>query len=386
MPKKGGKKKNKGGAKAPVAAAVDKVADTAKNIVHPGHESENAETNTAQTDAPTTVSQPDAAADVKKTDAVADAATPAATTTNATESESNKIEEKVAPAVAGKVEEPKAEAEEKAVLPGSTVKETSHGADIYPSTSEAAAEESATSTVAATGAAAPISSLTERPKTAESATVAPAAAEPVAAAVPSESDAAHTKRPYEKPIFSNDEVKPHKIAKTEEEKAAASAAAEKQILTGAGPASTAAYTAPEPVPVPETKKVEEKPTEKQVEKQPTLIQPPATQAPIPKTSTATDKQPASPDAVAAANAAINTSKTDKSAAQAPVVADEPKKPEAAFKRGEEPATEAPKTEAKESAQEPAKANEETKADQATEQQQPEKKKGGFFGWLKRKFK
>lgn len=33
MPKKGGKKKNKGGAKAPVAAAVDKVADTAKNVV-----------------------------------------------------------------------------------------------------------------------------------------------------------------------------------------------------------------------------------------------------------------------------------------------------------------------------------------------------------------
>jgi hypothetical protein len=33
MPKKGGKKKNKGGAKGPVAAAVDKVADTAKDIV-----------------------------------------------------------------------------------------------------------------------------------------------------------------------------------------------------------------------------------------------------------------------------------------------------------------------------------------------------------------
>jgi hypothetical protein len=188
-------------------------------------------------------------------------------------------------------------------------------------------------------------------------------------------------------------VKPHKIAKTEEEKqAAASAAAEKQNLVGAGPASTAAYTAPEPVPVPETKKVEDKPVEKQVEaekpkvEKPAPIQPPATQAPVTKSSTATDKQPASPDAVAAANAAINTSKADKSAAPAPVVAEELKKPEAAFKRGEEPATEAPKTEAKESAQEPAKANEETKADQAAEQQQPEKKKGGFFGWLKRKFK
>lgn len=231
--------------------------------------------------------------------------------------------------------------------------------------------------------------MTERPKTAESATV--AATEPAPAVIPSESDVAHTKRPYEKPIFSNDELKPHKIAKTEEEeKAAASAAAEKQNLVGAGPASTAAYTAPEPVPVLETKKVEEKPAEKQIEKpkveeQPTLVQPPATQAPIPKSSTANDKQPASPDAVAAANAAINTSKADKSAAAAPVVADEPKKPEAAFKRGEEPATEAPKTEAKESAQEPAQAHEETKADQATEQQ-PEKKKGGFFGWLKRKFK
>ena len=34
MPKKGGKKKNKGGPKATVAAAVDKVADTAKNVVY----------------------------------------------------------------------------------------------------------------------------------------------------------------------------------------------------------------------------------------------------------------------------------------------------------------------------------------------------------------
>ncbi|KAK5787984.1 hypothetical protein VI817_010480 [Penicillium citrinum] len=464
MPKKGGKKKNKGGAKAPVAAAVDKVADTAKNVVlvltsnapavqylknkvqvlkfcagrvplaacAPNcNDTEKKELN-GNDKVDTTTAQNDAPADVSKSDPVA----PAATTTTTTESESKtdakaekeaekkaeeKVEEPVSAVaadkkVAEKVEDVKPiQAEEKGkdlipsaqsrqfnlifaapTLPESTVKDTSLGADIFPSTSEAAAEESATSAAA--------QSSTDRPKTAESTTAA-AAAEP--AAVPSENDAAHTKRPYEKPIFSNDEVKPHKIAKTEEEEAAAKAATEKQNLAGAGPASTAAYTTPEPVP--ETKKVEEKPVEKVAEKQieqpkveqrkaeekPAVTQTPATQPsatqpPVSsKPSASTEKQAASPDAVAAANAAIN-SKTDKAAAPAaPAVeeAKEIKKPEAVAKRGEEPKTEAPKPEAKESAQEPAKAKEETKSEQATEQQQqPEKKKGGFFGWLKRKFK
>lgn len=414
MPKKGGKKKNKGGAKAPVAAAVDKVADTAKNVVHPENDTEKKELN-GNDKVDTTTAQNDAPADVSKSDPVAPAATTTTTTTTESESKTDakaekeaekkaeeKVEEPVSAVaadkkVAEKVEDVKPiQAEAKApTLPESTVKDTSLGADIFPSTSEAAAEESATSAAA--------QSSTDRPKTAESTTAA-AAAEP--AAVPSENDAAHTKRPYEKPIFSNDEVKPHKIAKTEEEEAAAKAATEKQNLAGAGPASTAAYTTPEPVP--ETKKVEEKPVEKVAEKQveqpkveqpkaeekPAVTQTPATQPsatqpPVSKPSASTEKQAASPDAVAAANAAIN-SKTDKAAAPAaPAVeeAKEIKKPEAVAKRGEEPKTEAPKPEAKESAQEPAKAKEETKSEQATEQQQqPEKKKGGFFGWLKRKFK
>jgi hypothetical protein len=104
-----------------------------------------------------------------------------------------------------------------AILPETTA---TTAADLYPSTTETAAEESATS-AAATTSAAPISSLPERPKAVE--TAAPAVVEPIVA--PVETDAAHAKRPYEKPIFSNDEVKPHKIAKTEEEQAAASAAA-----------------------------------------------------------------------------------------------------------------------------------------------------------------
>lgn len=258
-----------------------------------------------------------------------------------------------------------------AVLPESTVKETSLGAETFPSTTEVSAEEDATS-APATG------SLPERPKTSESSKApAPVAAvaEPVAEPTPAPTetaDAAHTKRPYEKPIFSNDEVKPTKMAKTEEEEkqAAAAATTDKQSLAGAGPASTAAYTAPEPVPatsvISEAPKVEEKKTE-----------------PAPKPVAAQPSSPstANPDAVAAANAAINTSKADKTAAAEP----ELKKPEAAVKR-EETKAEAPQTE-NTSAQEPAK---ETKAEESktAEQtaEQAEKKKGGFFARLKRMFK
>jgi len=289
-----------------------------------------------------------------------------------------------------------------AVLPESSVKETSLGAETYPSTTEASAEESATSTAATTGAAATIP-LAE-PKTSES--INPTA-------VSSETDAAHTKRPYEKPIFSNDEVKPHKMAKTEEEQAAASVAADKEVLAGAGPASTAAYTTPEPVPAVEAPKTTEETvvteTVAYTTPEPEPAPAPAVEAPkksekvatetaAPKTAAvdtksadnkpADGKAPASPIAVAAASAAINNSKSGKAAEST-----EPKKPEAALKRGEEPQfkpdvpakdTPAKDTPATESTQqEPAKANEVQPSETA---EQPEKKKGGFFAWLKRKFK
>jgi hypothetical protein len=313
-----------------------------------------------------------------------------------------------------------------AVLPESSVKETSLGAEVYPSTTEASAEESATSTAAITGV--PVTtSLPERPKTETTAPV----------AVPAEIDAAHPKRPYEKPIFSNDEVKPHKMPKTHEEQVA------EQNLVGAGPASTAAYTTPEPIPaveapkmaeetvatetapkttaaeiVPLTTAAESKPVESLVpetvpkttaaESKPVESLAPET---TPKTTVAESKPlerpvesktidtkaaenkadtkaPGSPVAVAAASAAMNNSKTDKAATESA----EPKKPEAALKRGEEPQarTDAPKetlakeTPSTESAQqEPAKADEPKTSETA---EQAEKKKGGFFGWLKRKFK
>lgn len=231
-----------------------------------------------------------------------------------------------------------------ATLPSSIVKDTAPDADPYPSTTEFSAEESATSTAAAIGAVAPTATLAERPKTSES------IAAPVdAAATPSETEAAHAKRPYEKPIFSPEEnLKPHKIPKTEEEQAA-----DTKAQTGG-----TAFTAPEPAP----KKAEEK-------------------APVesaPKAAEGTSK--ASPDAVAAANAAISSSKADKSAAPTATAAEtEPQKPEPAVKRGDEPqSTETPK-ETEPTKQEPAK-NEEPSSEQ------PEKKKGGFFSRLKRMFK
>jgi hypothetical protein len=232
--------------------------------------------------------------------------------------------------------------------------------------------------------------LVERPKTTESTApiVAPVSApEPVPAPEPipaasTESDAAHTKRPYEKPIFNNeDELKPHKMPKTDEEQLAASAAEDKKTienLAGAGPASTAAYSAPEPVPVKaEEKKVAETP--KPVEAPKVAEQTPEEKIAVetPKSTTQAGKAPASnPDAVAAANAAITSSKKE----AATPVAEEPKKPEAALKRGEEPVdkTEQP-TEAK---------ADETKTSEPSEatEEKKKKEKGGFLSWLKRKFK
>lgn len=226
-------------------------------------------------------------------------------------------------------------------------------------------------------------------------TPAATAAEPIVA--PVETDAAHAKRPYEKPIFSNDEVKPHKIAKTEEEQAAASAAADESVLAGAGPASTAAYTVPEPVPVSEPKKVEEEKPVAAAEVPEAVAPAAAPAAPVatPASPSQTKESKASPDAVAAAAAAINSSKADKAATTAPiaVAGTVPKKPEPVVKRGEEPKakvdlpTETPQETAAPQAAEPeaAKKSEEAKAEPSAEQQ-PEKKKGGFFAKLKRMFK
>lgn len=243
-----------------------------------------------------------------------------------------------------------------ATLPDSVVKETAPDADPYPSTTEFSAEESATSTAAATGAVAPTATLAERPKTSE-----PIAA-PVDAAVvtPTETEAAHVKRPYEKPIFSNEEnLKPNKIPKTEEEQAA-------DIKAQTAQTGGTAFKAPEPA----LKQAEET----------------APVQPAPKTTEGTTQ--ASPVAVAAANAAITSSRADKSAAPAAPAATtaeaEPKKPEPAVQRGEEPqSTETPKETAP-NTQEPAKTEERQASEPSAEQ--AEKKKGGFFSRLKRMFK
>lgn len=227
--------------------------------------------------------------------------------------------------------------------------------------------------------------LVERPKTSES-TVAPTVVAPEAIAAPAETDAAHPKRPYEKPIFNNEEdLKPHKMPKTDEEALPASVAEDKKTienLAGAGPASTAAFTTPEPVPVQD---VAPKVAEEKI---------PVESAPKPTPAqTGAGKPASSPEAVAAANAAILSSKGDKAAAPAaaPVATKEaePKKPEAALKRGEEPLpkSEAPKpeTKAEPPVEEAGKAQQEAqKTSESAEQ--TEKKKGGFLSWLKRKFK
>lgn len=266
-------------------------------------------------------------------------------------------------------------------------------------------------------------SLPERPKTSEStAPVAPVVA-PVAAPEPIpapaiESDAAHAKRPYEKPIFNNEEnLKPTKMPKTEEEKLVASAAEDKKTienLAGAGPASTAAYTTPEPVPVKteveklaEAPKAEEKEVEAPKVEAPKAEEKKAEKVEAPKAEEApkaAEKKPeekipvetkgtaqsdkasnANPDAVAAANAAITSSKNDKAA---PAAAEELQKPEAALKRGEQPLpkTETP-TETEPEAKAETKAENKAQTSEATEEKEKKKKeKGGFLSWLKRKFK
>lgn len=390
MPKKGGKKKSKGANKGP----VDKVVDAAKTVVQPGHETEDKvlygdgkaepveepqapiESKSEETPAVAPVSdtkndekieekleepvkaaepaQVDEPAKVDeepvKAEAPKEAETPAAAV--AQEPSVQDVVDKTQDSKAGKLGAVEtAEDEGKATLPDSIVKETAPNADPYPSTTEFSAEESATSTAAATGAVAPTATLAERPKTSES------IATPVGAAVatPAETEAAHTKRPYEKPIFSNEEnLKPNKIPKTEEE-----VAADIKAQTGG-----TAFKAPEPAP----KKAEEK-------------------APVEPTLKATEgTSKASPDAVAAANAAISSSKADKNVAPAAAPAEtEPKKPEPAVKRGEESQlAETPQETAAVSKQEPAK-TEEPKASEPTTEQ-PEKKKGGFFSRLKRMFK
>jgi hypothetical protein len=243
-----------------------------------------------------------------------------------------------------------------------------------------------------------LATLAERPKTAESIPAAsiPAAVAPVAAPEPIPApiveDTAHVKRPYEKPIFNNEEnLKPHKMPKTDEEQLAASAAEDKKTienLAGAGPASTAAYTASEPVPIKneapkaEEKKVEEVP--KPVETPKALEKKPEEKIPVetPKSTVQSGKAPASnPDAVAAANAAITSSKAEKAA---PVV-EEPKKPEAALKRGEEPLA---KSEVAQEAETEQPKADETKTSETSEptEEKKKKEKGGFLAWLKRKFK
>lgn len=278
--------------------------------------------------------------------------------------------------------------------------------------------------------------LVERPKTSDS--NAPAVAAPVPIAAPAETDAAHTKRPYEKPIFTNeDNLKPHKMPKTDEEAIQASVAEDKktiETLAGVGPATAAALTTPEPEPVQaeapkavveqketpvvveapkveekkvEAPKVEEKKAEapkkveeKKVEEKKAEEKKAEEKIPVSthKTTPAQAGAPSSPVAVAAANAAILASKGDKAAAPAatPVVSKEaePKKPEAALKRGDEaqpeealPKAEEPKPETKTEAvkEEAAKAQQDTHKTSESGSQ-AEKKKGGFMSWLKRKFK
>lgn len=319
--------------------------------------------------------------------------------------------------------------------------------------------------------------MAERPKTAESTDV-PAVVAPVPIALPVETDAAHPKRPYENPIFNNEEnLKPHKMPKTDEEAIGASVAEDKktiETLAGAGPASTAAFTTPEPVPVQaeepkavetpvvaETPKVaEEKVAETPVVAEtPKVVEEKAAETPVvaeapkavetpevaetpvvaeapkvveekkvaetpvvaaapkaveekveapkaveekipvesaPKSTpaqTGAGKSTSSPVAIAAANAAILSSKGDKAAPPAAATAvakeAEPKKPEAALKRGEEPLPKAeapkPETKAEPVKEEAAKTSETQKASEALAEQ-VEKKKGGFMSWLKRKFK
>lgn len=482
MAKKGGKK-NKKGSK-PVAAVVD----TVKDVVEPDHETVD-ETNqpegqtetVEQTEAPETATQPtETVAEPSKapeptpaTEAPATEIPAVAETKEVETKEAVKAEEALATENKGTVEEAveKVQASKAGQLGELEDGAAAGTAAILPETTT----KEPVPSIATTGVS---ETLAERPKTAESTDV-PAVVAPVPIAAPVETDAAHPKRPYENPIFNNEEnLKPHKMPKTDEEALSTSVTEDKktiETLAGAGPASTAAFTTPEPVPVqaeepkvtetpvvaeapkaveekaaetpvvaeapkiPEEEKVVETPVvaeapklaeekveapkvaeekvaetpvvaeapkiaeEKKVAETPVVAEAPkAVEDKIPVESapkstsaqTGAGKPTSSPEAIAAANAAILSSMGDKTAppAAATVVAKgaEPKKPEAALKRGEEPLpkVEAPKPETKAEPvkEEAGKAQQETQKTYEPLAEQVEKKKGGFMSWLKRKFK
>ncbi|KAJ5781909.1 uncharacterized protein N7518_010392 [Penicillium psychrosexuale] len=429
MGKKGGKK-NKKGSK-PVAAV-----ESAKDVVGPEQKTEQTEGQTAtEQTAPETATQPtETVAEPSKAPEatpVTEAATeiPAVAETKDLETK-EAVKAEQAPATEGTVEET---VEKVQASKAGQLGELDDGATTDTVLPETITREPASLDVL-TGAPA---TLVERPKTSDS--TAPAVAAPVPIAAPAETDAAHTKRPYEKPIFTNeDNLKPHKMPKTDEEAIQASVAEDKktiETLAGVGPATAAALTTPEPEPVQaeapkavveqketpvvaEAPKVEEKKVEapkvaeekkveapKKEEKKveaPKKVEEKKAEEKIPvsthKTTPAQAGAPSSPVAVAAANAAILASKGDKAAAPAatPVVSKEaePKKPEAALKRGDEaqpeealPKAEEPKPETKTEAvkEEAAKAQQDTHKTSESGSQ-AEKKKGGFMSWLKRKFK
>ncbi|OQD61033.1 hypothetical protein PENPOL_c019G07239 [Penicillium polonicum] len=479
MAKKGGKK-NKKGSK-PVAAVVDNV----KDVIEPDHETVD-ETNQTegqtetveQTEAPETATQPtETVAEPSKasepapaTEAPATEIPAVAETKEVETKEAVKAEEALATENKGSVDEAveKAQASKAGQL-GELEDGAAAGTAILPETTT----KEPVPSIATTGVS---ETLAERPKTAESTDV-PAVVAPVPVAAPVETDAAHPKRPYENPIFNNEEnLKPHKMPKTDEEALGASVVEDKktiETLAGVGPASTAAFTTPEPVPVQaeepkaaetpvvaetpkvveekaaetpvvaeapkavETPKVAEEKAaetpvvaeaskavetpkvadekvaetpvvaeEKKVAEAPKAVEekveaPKAVEDKIPVESApkSTPAQtgagkPTSPIAIAAANAAILSSKGDKAAppAAATVVAKEaePKKPEAALKRGEEPLPKAeapkPETKAEPVKEEAGKAQPETQKTSEPLAEQVEKKKGGFMSWLKRKFK
>ncbi|KAF9248483.1 hypothetical protein CBS147339_6457 [Penicillium roqueforti] len=424
MGKKSGKK-NKKGSK-PVAAV-----ESAKDVVEP--EQTEGQTATEQT-APETATQPtETVAEPSKAPEatpVTEAATeiPAVAETKDLETK-EAVKAEQAPATEGTVEET---VEKVQASKAGQLGELDDGATAGTVLPETITREPASLDVL-TGAPA---TLVERPKTSDS--NAPAVAAPVPIAAPAETDAAHTKRPYEKPIFTNeDNLKPHKMPKTDEEAIQASVAEDKktiETLAGVGPATAAALTTPEPEPVQaeapkavveqketpvvveapkveekkvEAPKVEEKKAEapkkveeKKVEEKKAEEKKAEEKIPVSthKTTPAQAGAPSSPVAVAAANAAILASKGDKAAAPAatPVVSKEaePKKPEAALKRGDEaqpeealPKAEEPKPETKTEAvkEEAAKAQQDTHKTSESGSQ-AEKKKGGFMSWLKRKFK
>ncbi|KAF7714557.1 Uncharacterized protein PECH_006106 [Penicillium ucsense] len=502
MAKKGGKKKNKGGAKPAATAAADKVAGPDKDVATPQEEVEQGSAAaadsqpqiTSETGAPVVAEQAGATATATSVET-----TPLPTATEPETKEAEKVDEPLkqtetvaAPSavestaqdVAEKTQAPLAAetgetgesrdlldtADDKVVLPTTATTTSPVASEPYPSTSEIAAEEPAVSSVPDTGVVAPISTLPERPKAtdehselaasavqpiATTASVTAPVEEPIAPAVeplapvsntpapvaeasksavgpvapvapdtetsapavtetaapvsealtestaapvesttvpsaPTESDVVHAKRPYEKPIFSNDEVKPYKMPKTEEEQPAPGASTEPSALTSAGPAATVAETTSEPLSTREVKPLEDK----KVVEQKSVGSAPAASTPAGVATGATSQSkatPSSPQAVAAAAAAFNSSKTDKSASTGPinVAGTEPKKPEPAAVRGEEPQpqVELPaESSAPQTTAQPDNLKSEEAKTEPSEDQQAEKKKGGFFAKLKRMFK